>query len=121
LAPGCKLVVTVPGGPMNAFYKHIGHRRHYSPKEIGEVLQQAGYRVEELYGAGFPFFNLFRRFIGWRGEKLIKAVSGEPSLTVRFGMMVFDLLFRLNLMRWGWQTLAVARYPGDEGSHPSGT
>jgi SAM-dependent methyltransferase len=112
LAPGCKLVVTVPGGPMNAFYKHIGHRRHYSPQEIREVLQQAGYRVEELYAAGFPFFNLFRRLIGWRGEKLIQTVSGEPSLAVRFGMTVFDLLFRLNLMRWGWQTLAVVRYPG---------
>jgi SAM-dependent methyltransferase len=113
LAPGCILVVTVPGGPMNAFYKHIGHRRHYTPQEVGDVLHQAGFRVARLYGAGFPFFNLFRRFITWRGEKLIKSVSGSPALVVRFGMWVFDVLFRFNLMRWGWQTVAVARYPGD--------
>ena len=31
LAPGCRLVVTVPGGPMSAFDRHIGHRRHFSP------------------------------------------------------------------------------------------
>src|SRR4051794_17171594 len=31
LAPGCRLVVPVPGGPMSAFDRHIGHRRHFSP------------------------------------------------------------------------------------------
>ena len=28
-APGCRVVVTVPGGPRSAFDKHIGHRRHF--------------------------------------------------------------------------------------------
>jgi SAM-dependent methyltransferase len=119
LAPGCKVIVTVPGGPMNAFYKHIGHRRHYTPQELSQVVEQAGFRVERLYSPGFPFFNLFRLFLIWRGEKLIKDVTGDPSLLVRFGMGVFDLLFRLNLMHWGWQTVAIARYTGNEGSGPS--
>jgi hypothetical protein len=25
-------------------------------------------------------------------------------------MWLFDMLFRLNLMHWGWQTVVVARY-----------
>jgi len=46
LAPGCRLVVTVPGGPMSAFDRHIGHRRHFTPTALGRILEQAGYQVE---------------------------------------------------------------------------
>jgi SAM-dependent methyltransferase len=115
LAPDCLLVDTLPGGPMCAFYEHIGHRRHYTPQEIGALLRQAGFRVERVYAAGFPFFNLFRCFLIWRGEKLIQDVTGQPSLLVRFGMWIFDLLFRLTLMRWGWQIIALARFTGRGG------
>src|SRR5207249_242260 len=30
LAPGGRLVITVPGGPMSAFDRHIGHRGHFT-------------------------------------------------------------------------------------------
>lgn len=112
MAPGCRLIVTVPGGPMNAFYRHIGHRRHYTPERLRELLTFAGFDVEQTYGAGFPFFNAFRLFLTWRGEKLFRNISGPPSSLVRFAAWLLDGLFRLNLMRWGWQTIAVARYRG---------
>ncbi len=115
LAPGCRVVVTVPGGPMSAFYKHIGHRRHYSRRELGRLLDQAGIHVDRLYAAGFPFFNLFRLFVTLRGDKLIEDVTGPPSRFMRFGMLVTDLLFRFNLMYWGWQIIGVGRYLGDGG------
>ena len=110
MAPGCRLVVTVPGGPFNAFYKHIGHRRHYAPAELQKLLEGCGFAVETCYGAGFPFFNLYRLMLTARGEKLIQDVSGPPSQIVRMGTAVFDALFRLNFGRGGWQTVAVARY-----------
>jgi len=37
LAPGCRLVVTVPGGPMSCFARHIGHRRHFTPSGLALV------------------------------------------------------------------------------------
>ena len=89
---------------MNAFYERIGHRRHYSPGELGQLLERPGFSIEQLYAAGFPFFNFFRMFITWRGDNLIKDVTGPPSRTVRFGMWVFDLLLHFNLMCWGWQS-----------------
>ena len=110
MQPGCKLIATVPGGPMNAFYRHIGHRRHYKPEELKQLLEKAGFQVERVYGAGFPFFNLFRIFLMMRGEKLIKSISGPPSPLVRFAMLLLDFLFRLNLMRWGWQSIAVTHW-----------
>jgi SAM-dependent methyltransferase len=110
MSPGCKVVVTVPGGGMNAFYKHIGHRRHYSAREMSELLENSGFRVEKASDAGFPFFNVLRLILVWRGEEMIKTLSGPPSWSARWAMKVFDVLFRFNLMRWGWQTVVVARY-----------
>jgi SAM-dependent methyltransferase len=108
LAPGCRLIVTVPGGAMSQFDRHIGHRRHYRPEELRALLERAGFRVESAHGAGFPFFNLYRRVVIARGSKLIGDVASEPTLAVRMAMRGFDELFRWNLRTRGWQTVAVA-------------
>ena len=112
LAPRAKLVVTVPGGPMSAFDKHIGHRGHFTRERLKEVIEQAGFaaRVE---GAGAPFFNLYRLVVVARGEKLIHDVEGEQQtlpLSARLAMRAFDTLFKFNATRgpFGWQLVAVA-------------
>jgi trans-aconitate methyltransferase len=118
LAPGCQLVVTVPGGPMSTFDKHIGHRRHFSPADIGDVISAAGLVPVRLEAAGFPFHNLYRAMIIARGEKLVEAArptqAGKSSLLVRAGAAAFGPLFQLNLptSRFGWQTVALASEPG---------
>jgi SAM-dependent methyltransferase len=111
-ASGCRLIVTVPGGPMNAFYQHIGHRQHYSPAALAALLERSGFSVESAFGAGFPFFNLFRLLIALRGPKFVSDVSGPPSTTVRIASKIFELLFRFNSSKFGWQTFAIARYRG---------
>lgn len=44
----CLLVVTAPGGPMSAFDKHIGHRKHYQPRGNRNSIPPGGI----LSGAG---------------------------------------------------------------------
>jgi SAM-dependent methyltransferase len=113
MAPGCRLVATVPGGWRSAFYTHIGHRRHYTPAELGALLESAGFSVERAYAAGFPFFNLYRMLVTLRGRELIAHAARAPSPLMRVSGAIFDALFRLNLIDpWGWQTVAVARYRG---------
>ncbi len=113
MVPGCQLIVTVPGGWYSAFYGHIGHRRHYTPAQLAELLESAGFAVDRTYAAGFPFFNLYRMLVTLRGDNLIAEATRKPSLLMRTAGAVFDVLFRLNLMNpWGWQTVAVARYRG---------
>jgi SAM-dependent methyltransferase len=115
MAPGARLVLTAPGGPMSAFDRHIGHRKHWFPKEVEAVLQSAGYEPERVSGAGFPFFNLYRCIVILRGSKLIDDVSVESaqgaSLGARAAMRIFQQLIRpkLNSSRRGWQIIAVAR------------
>jgi SAM-dependent methyltransferase len=114
MAPGCRLVVTVPGGTMSAFDRHIGHRRHYTPASLASALARAGYDVEMTTGAGFPFFNLYRRVVIARGERLVEDIhfrGGAPRGVARATMLTFRPLFRLNATRspWGTQIVGVAR------------
>jgi SAM-dependent methyltransferase len=116
MAPGCRVIVTVPGGPMSAFDHHIGHRRHYSPESLRCVLQEAGFIVEDIARAGFPFFNVYRFTIIARGKKLVDDVSSGRGTMSGVGLVVmrmFRILFTLNLdeTRWGWQLVATARSP----------
>jgi SAM-dependent methyltransferase len=117
LAPGCKLVVTVPGGPMSQLDHHIGHRQHFTPAKLRSLLTRAGLEVEAATTAGFPFFNLYRIVVVMRGRRLVDDVSdsndGTGSRLARAVMQVFNVLFRLNVASspWGWQIVAVARKP----------
>jgi 2-polyprenyl-3-methyl-5-hydroxy-6-metoxy-1,4-benzoquinol methylase len=113
---GCLLILTAPGGPMSAFDKHIGHRKHWRPQEVGQLLRDAGFAPENVTGVGFPFFNLYRCVVILRGKKLITDVSsGNPSggsfWPARAAMAVFQKLIRrsLNSTRSGWQIVAKAR------------
>lgn len=113
LRAGCHLVVTVPGGPMSAFDRHIGHRRHFTVETLRETLAQAGFHVDAVSGAGFPFFNLYRLVVILRGEGLITDVAGghqDQSALARLLMSLFRGLFRFNLRSGGggWQMFAVA-------------
>ena len=120
MLPGCILVVTAPGGPMSAFDRHIGHRKHYRPSEIDGLFRQAGYETERVTRAGFPFFNLYRCLVVLRGKKIIEDATvrekGSASLPARIAMAMFHPLFRLNLdsSAWGWQMTGTARVPSSK-------
>ena len=117
MAPGCLLAVTAPGGPMSSFDKHIGHRKHYQPREIENLFREAGYVPEQVSKAGFPFFNLYRCVVVLRGKKVIDDVAARvhhpASLPARVAMAAFNPLFHLNFMSspWGWQMIGKARAP----------
>jgi trans-aconitate methyltransferase len=118
LAPGARLVVTVPGGPMSAYDRHIGHRRHFSPETLTETLREAGFEVSLTMRAGFPWFNVYRSLVILAGERLVQDAGADSAKTfagrlTRAAMRSFRPLFLTNLPRspFGWQTVAVAREP----------
>jgi SAM-dependent methyltransferase len=114
LAPGALFVVTVPGGPMSAFDRHIGHRRHYRADDLTSLLDAAGLSVLEHGGAGFPFFNLYRRTVIARGERLVTDVDATQgvSFAARAAMAVFNRLLAASRSRGnrGWQLYAAATF-----------
>ena len=125
MAPGCRLVITVPAGPMSAFDRHIGHRGHFTPDRLAETLRAAGLTVADLRGAGFPFFNLYRLAVVARGEKLIQDASSDDGrslpLAARATIKMFSWLFRMNQHTGtrGWQLVAVAVEPTAASGNPA--
>jgi SAM-dependent methyltransferase len=115
LAPGCRIVVTVPGGPRSAFDRHIGHRQHFDPASLRRLLGGAGFDVEYVARAGFPFFNLYRMAVIARGRRLIADLERPPAeggaATQGAVLAFFDRAFRLNVASspFGWQMVAVGR------------
>lgn len=114
LAPGARLVVTVPAGPRSAFDLHIGHQRHFTAQSLERVLKDAGYAQVRVFRAGFPFFNLYRLAVVARGKKLIaEATRGTLTTTGKAAIKTFSTLFRFNTSDspLGWQLVAVAVEP----------
>ena len=117
MSPGCRLVLSAPGGPMSAFDKHIGHRKHFRTSDFEFIFREAGYIPERVTGAGFPFFNLYRCVVVLRGEKLIEDVSARrkatPPWSARLAMVLFNKLFLFNLSSspWGWQMVGEGHVP----------
>jgi len=115
LAEQGRLIITVPGGPMSAFDRHIGHRQHFTSAKIRAILERAGYGVDRIYRAGFPFFNLYRLLVTARGKRLAADVESgggrHSSRLASVAMRVFDFLFHANLLDspFGWQLVATAR------------
>lgn len=118
LLPGCRLIVTVPGGPRSAFDHHIGHQRHFTAADLRSVLTDAGYVVERVLRAGFPFFNLYKLMVVARGRRLIADVEGrapgaEPSAAEALATRFFTMGFKhcRDDFPAGWQMAAVAHVP----------
>ena len=117
LAPGARVVVTVPGGPRSAFDKHIGHFQHFTADKLGAVLTEGGLTVDRVLRTGFPFFNLYKLAVVARGEKLVEdfsaATPAEPSRLQDAVTGFFRHSFPLNRddNRLGWQLLAIAHVP----------
>ena len=101
---------------MSSFDREIGHRRHYTPALLQRTLTDAGLAEADTFGAGFPFFNLYRRLVIARGERLAGDVSswdGRPAPLARAAMAAFHPLLAASLTRsrWGTQIVGIAREP----------
>jgi len=118
LAPSCRLVVTVPGGPRSAFDRHIGHRRHFTAARLRGLLEGNGFERVTVRRAGFPFFDLYRLVVISRGRRLIADVEQTSGTALEAGasgtaLRFFDRAFRYNLdsSPFGWQLIAEAHRP----------
>jgi SAM-dependent methyltransferase len=114
IAPRGTIIVTVPGGPMSAFDKHIGHKQHFTRKKIRRILENAGYGNIKVARVGFPFFNIYRLTVILRGQALIGDVQEKDDQISRIAlvfMKTFKILFKLNIhnIPLGWQMIATAK------------
>jgi SAM-dependent methyltransferase len=114
LAPGAHLIITVPGGPMSAFDRQIGHRQHFTVERLRQLVEANGLEWCRAQRAGFPFHNLYRLLVIARGGRLtedIRRVAEGGGGLAGLAMRLFGVLFQANLPAspWGWQLVAWVR------------
>lgn len=114
IKPGGLILVTVPGGPITKFDRVIGHRQHFDRTSVEKLLVKAGFKIETVEAAGFPFHNLYKLMVLLRGVKLtgdLSAFGTNQNRAGRIFLAVFSLLFKFNRKQGshGWQIIAVAR------------
>ena len=111
LRPGGRLIVTVPAGPMNDFDRAIGHRKHYTVKELAELLSAAGFEDVQAAGWGFPFHTLFRLALAIRPGATEQFTDEKIGGVHRALFAILNALFYFNIRgrRLGRQLIATAR------------
>lgn len=115
LKKGATLVISVPGGPRSKFDHYVGHKKHYTAKILRHELEVAGYTVDSICCAGFPFHNLYKLAVILKGKAIIedaKKHERSNSLLISIFMKSFHFLFKFNLFNsyFGWTVLAKAKW-----------
>ena len=106
------LLVSVPGGPMSKFDKHIGHRKHFDTKSLEHLLHKCGFTEIDVYRSGFPGFNFYKFCTIIMGKRLIEStVSADSNPIAESISRIFFSLMNCssNRSRFGWQLFAVCK------------
>ena len=115
LAPGCLLVVTVPGGPMTDYDRHIGRRKHFEADELRRLLAGDRLRSGRARRRGVPGVQRVpapharaRRAASSRSRARASLLRSRVSGCVHSA----SRCAAARLSSRGWQIVAVARLPG---------
>ncbi|MBM3568770.1 MAG: methyltransferase domain-containing protein [Alphaproteobacteria bacterium] len=111
LAAEGRMVITVPAGPISAFDRHVGHRKHYTEAILRAELAAAGLAADFVWRAGFPFHTLYRLVVVLRGGQAVEDSAAPARGLQALAFRAFDALFRFNLRDapLGWQIVARVR------------
>ena len=113
--PGCRVVITVPGGPRSAFDKHIGHRRHFDRASIDTGPPRRRAHRHPGRGRRLPDLQPLQagRHPPWEAadHRCPERTRRRPPRDA--AMRMFDRLFVLARRRgrFGWQIVASATSP----------
>lgn len=107
--PGGQLFLSTQSGPVRETEKRVGHVQHFTPQQIAQALEGAGWQVVRVWNTGYPFHDLSK----WYANR-----NPDASMD-RFGSQKYGFYehtvcallraaFRLNSRRRGAQLFAVA-------------
>ncbi len=115
LAPGGRVIVSVPGDTPTRFDRAIGHRRHYTVRTLTELLESADFEVDRVFAWGLPFHSAYRQLVRL-AARFTFSENAQPtplppllSAGYRGLSRVLRLLYFLNLSHAGPQLFAVAQ------------
>jgi ubiquinone/menaquinone biosynthesis C-methylase UbiE len=110
LAPGGFIVLSTQSGRVGETERRVGHRRHFTVADISTLLQGAGFRVDRVWNAGFPFHDFSKWYANLSPDASMGRFGSKPyGLSEDLVCLGLRVLFRFNSNRAGAQLFAVAR------------
>lgn len=113
---GRYLLLTVPAGPIRGTDVPMGHRRHYTERDLRELAGRHGFTPVASFAWGFPFHSLYRVLV----DKVADAAMSAFGQT-RYGPLqklvsnLLYLLFFLNIPGRGCQLFYLGEKRQDGG------
>jgi SAM-dependent methyltransferase len=118
VAPGGRLLVTCPAGPIYATERHFGHVRHPTARELCAWATAAGLEIETLWNWGWPTYAALKWATNLSAEWALKNFASGPytpsAKAVSRGLYWLNYLNQRNSPR-GCQLFAVFR----RSAHPA--
>lgn len=106
LRPGGRLILSVPADPRKwgPSDEAVGHCRRYTRDGLRQLLEDAGFRVERLWGYGFPMANVSQYFGNRADRRRAAELAAVPRETrsARSGVDAAALV----PYRWMWNNPA---------------
>jgi len=107
------LVLSTQSGPVRETERRVGHRRHWSRREMTDALVAAGWTPERVWNSGFPFHDLSKWYANLRPDaSMARFGAGEYGIGEDLICLALRAAFRLNSRRRGAQLFAIARSAG---------
>jgi SAM-dependent methyltransferase len=107
----CKrnIIVSVPGGQLDARGRRYGHYRHYTKRGVVQKMAQAGCRVTRAFMCGWPVHSLlYRQLLRHLPQGAVDHVGlGGYDRRKRLIMQVADWAYRFNLSFVGTEVFAI--------------
>jgi 2-polyprenyl-3-methyl-5-hydroxy-6-metoxy-1,4-benzoquinol methylase len=108
-----RLVLSTQSGPVRETERRVGHRRHWTRREMVQALTAAGWAPERVWNSGFPFHDASKWYANRNPDASMDRFAAKPyGLREDLICAALRAAFRLNSRRIGAQLYAVARRPG---------
>lgn len=110
-----EILITVPGGPVRAMDRRVGHFRHFQGPELIQTLEALGCRVSPLTTWGWPVHSAYKAAISRVApERLYGAFSGGNGYGIGKKVaseLLYRAFFANDLFHRGHQIFVHARVP----------
>lgn len=110
LKPGGSLVLSTQSGPIRQTEQRVGHRRHFSQREMNELLRANRFEPVRVWNTGFPFHDLSKWYANLNADASMSQF-GEAAYGLKENAIcaALRLAFKMNSSSAGAQLFAIAR------------
>lgn len=104
------LFLSTQSGPIGATERYVGHQRHFSVRDLTELLGATGWEATRVWNTGYPFHDLSKWIASLRPDTMIEQFNNKAyGPAQRLVCWSLRALFKLNSQTRGAQLFAVAR------------